>query len=77
MSSDYTKIYSGNIVNVTYILSKLEADGIVAVVKDESESGRLAGFGASLQNFQEVHVHRDELDRSVAIVEAALAELKS
>lgn len=59
---NYIKVYSGNFIEVQRIFSILETKNICAIIKDESESGRLAGFGSSLQGFQEIHVHRDELD---------------
>lgn len=67
--SDYIKLYAGSFVIVQAIVDRLEEQGINAIVKDESESGRLAGFGSSIQGFQELYVHKDEQQKAIAIVE--------
>jgi len=76
MESHYIKIFTGNFILVQRITAKLEEVGISAVVKDESESGRLAGFGAPVQGQQEVFVHEDELNKATPIVQSALAEME-
>ncbi|KJD34876.1 hypothetical protein PW52_13275 [Tamlana sedimentorum] len=72
--SNYIKVFSGNFIDVQRIFSELEKENICAVIKDESESGRLAGFGSSILGFQEIHVHKDELDRAVLTVEKIASE---
>lgn len=69
IDSNYIKVFTGNFITIQRMLSELENVGITAVVKDESESGRLAGFGAPIQGQQELHVHKDELDKAIIIVE--------
>lgn len=68
-TSEYIKVYAGNFVIVQSIMERFEGVGINAIIKDESESGRLAGFGSSIQGFQEVYVHKDEQKKAVSIVE--------
>jgi hypothetical protein len=75
MESHYQRIYTGSFVIVTLLVSKLEEVGITPIIKDETESGRLAGFGPSVPGQQQVFVHDDELDKAVPIVEIALAEM--
>lgn len=75
--SEYIKIFTGNFIVVQLITDKLDAIGINAVVKDETESGRLAGFGASIPGEQELYVNKDELDTAVEIVESVTSELQS
>ncbi len=74
--SNYIKIFTGNFIVVQRIVQSLEKKGISAVIKDETESGRLAGFGASIQGQQEIFVHKDELDKTVEIVESIRTDLK-
>ena len=62
MDSTYKKVYSGSMIIVTNIVAKLEEVGIIPVIKDESESGRLAGFGSAIQYFQEIYVRHDEIE---------------
>ena len=76
IESNYTKVYTGNFIITQLIVDRLQEKGISAVVKDESESGRLAGFGASIQGQQELFVNNEELDDAIHIVEEVLSETK-
>ncbi|MFV0572314.1 MAG: DUF2007 domain-containing protein [Xanthomarina gelatinilytica] len=77
MDSSYVKIYTGSFIIAQLIVDKLDAVGISPIVKDETESGRLAGFGSSVPGYQEIFVSEDELDAAVPIVESVIAELQS
>lgn len=78
MSEDnYIKIFSGNFIMVQLMITRLEEIGIEPIIKDESESGRLAGFGSSIQGFQELYVHKDELDKAVPVVESVRTEMQA
>ena len=68
-SQDFIKIFTGNTIDVLALRSALEEKSIVAVIKDDSESARLAGFGMVAPGLQEVFVHEDELDQAVRILE--------
>ncbi|MFK2821073.1 DUF2007 domain-containing protein [Flavobacteriaceae sp. LMIT009] len=75
MESNYTRIYTGSFVIVQLLISKLEEVGISPVIKEQNESGldpKIYG-GHSLS---EIHVHKDELDKAVHIVEETIAEMK-
>jgi len=74
MKSNYTKIYSGNRFTAERIEKKLKEIDISAIMKDESESARLAGFAANIDGELEVHVHNDELDKAMMIVRAISAQ---
>ena len=75
--SNYIKIFTGNFIIVQRIVADLEKENINAIIKDETESGRLAGFGAPIQGQQEVFVNKDELDKAVLILERITAETNS
>jgi hypothetical protein len=68
-SPDFIKIFTGNAINVLALRNALEEKNIIAVIKDDSESARLAGFGMVAPGLQEVFVHEDELDQAIRIVE--------
>ncbi len=74
MDSLYKKVYSGSMIIVTNIVAKLEKVGIIPVIKDESESGRLAGFGSAIQYFQEIYVHQDEIEKATFVIESIVDE---
>jgi Putative prokaryotic signal transducing protein len=75
--SNYIKIFTGNFILVQGISNELNAIGINPVIKDETESGRLAGFGSSIQGLQEIYVHQDELNKAVEVVASVTAEFQS
>jgi len=76
-NNNYIKIFSGSFVVVSLALDRLKDIGIKGIVRDESESARLAGFGASIQNFQELYVHEDELDRAIPIINKVKSQTKA
>lgn len=69
LDTNYKKIFSGSFIVAQMIKDKLLSEGISPITKDESESGRLAGFGASIQGFQELYVSDEELIKAKTIVE--------
>jgi len=70
-------VFSGNFIEVQRIFNKLQNLNICAIIKDESESGRLAGFGASIQGLQEIHVHKEELEGALPIIKNLTSEIHS
>ena len=75
--SNYIKVFTGSFIIAQLITDKLNAVGINAVVKDETESARLAGFGGGIvPGFQEIYVNNDELEKAVEIVESVNSELQ-
>ncbi len=63
MSQAYIKIFTGSSMEVLAIKNTLESINIIPVIKDEAQSARLAGFGATPYLLQ-VYVHKDELARA-------------
>ncbi|MGJ8550598.1 putative signal transducing protein [Winogradskyella wichelsiae] len=76
-TTEYIKVYYGNFILVTRVKDELEHEGIVPIIKDESESQRLAGYASMNQGFQEVFVHNDELDKAMTIVNRVKAEMEA
>ena len=74
--SEYIKIYTGNTIVVQIIRQRLQDIGINPVIKDESESGRLAGFATSIPTFPKIYVHESETDKAVLIVESVKNEME-
>jgi len=75
METHYQKIYTGNFLTVQLLVSELEKIDITPIVKDESESARLAGFGTFNQGLQELYVHQDNLENAVKTIEATLTSM--
>ena len=59
--SDYFHLFTGSIVEVLVLKDALAEKKIFPIVKDESESARLAGFGISNPSVQQVFLHKDEV----------------
>lgn len=76
LDHQYVKIFSGTFIIVQLVVDRLESIGINAIVKDESESGRLAGFASPIQDYQELYVSQEELEHAIRIVEAVKSELE-
>ncbi|MDA7706362.1 DUF2007 domain-containing protein [Flavobacteriaceae bacterium] len=74
MESNYSKLYAGSFIVVQLITQNLEKQGITPIVKDETESARLAGFGTPTYGFQELYVNLSEKSKAEAIVASTLAE---
>jgi hypothetical protein len=74
MESNYSKLYAGSFIVVQLITQNLEKQGITPIVKDETESARLAGFGTPTYGFQELYVHSSEKSKAEEIVASTLAE---
>ena len=76
MESHYTRIYTGSMIIVQLLISKLEDIGITPIIKDQNESGLDPKiYGGHL--LQEMFVHEDELDKATHIVQSALAEMEA
>lgn len=78
MSTDsYTHLFTGNQSQVMLLLEHLKTLDIIPVTRNESESGRLAGFAPPVFNQIQVFVNNDELDKSKAVLENLMTELDS
>ena len=69
MEQFFVHIYSGSSVTVLALKNALQADNIIPVIKDESESARMAGFGI-VHDQKQVFVHTDELKKAKKIMSA-------
>lgn len=65
---DFEKIYEGSGIIANQLITALQEQDISPVVKDETESGRLAGFAPKIINNVQIFVHKDELEVSKTIL---------
>lgn len=68
MESKHIKIFSNTTVIVGGLRSLLEDNGIHSITKDQTESGRLAGFGAPI-NAIELFILEEDLEKAKPIIE--------
>lgn len=73
--SNYINIFTGSSIIANQIVNALHEVNISPIVKDETESGRLAGFGGTIAGNQELFVHLDEASKAKEIIETITAKL--
>jgi len=71
---DYIRIFTGSNIISKRLEQQLKEVGINPIVKNETESGRLAGFGPAIVDQVQVFVHKDEQQRALKISEELLSE---
>ena len=57
----HIRIYSASSITILGLVSLLEQNGIAALVKDQVESGRLAGFGTQYNDVDLFVLETDKL----------------
>ena len=72
-SPTYLHLFSGSSIDVLALRKVLAEENITPVVKDESESARLAGFGQTAPMMQRVFVHEDEFDKAKQVLQSLSA----
>ena len=77
MDSEYIKIFTGDFLTSQRIQQRLEDIGINAIVKNEDESARLAGFANPVPSLQDIYVHESELSKAIPIVEAIKSQTQA
>ncbi|MDG1822052.1 MAG: DUF2007 domain-containing protein [Flavobacteriaceae bacterium] len=63
METPFRLLFTGNIADVQRIKALLEEQAIFPIIKDESESARLAGFGAPTM-MQQLWVAENVLEKA-------------
>jgi hypothetical protein len=66
---EHIKIFTGNSILINRIVSLLDENNIPSLIRDNEESGRLAGFGVP-QNSVELFVYRSDVDEAQKIIDA-------
>ena len=72
----YIKLYQGSFIVVQMMRRHLENQDIKPIIKDESESARLAGFGVSDIGIQQLFVHESEVPNATKIINVALGQMR-
>lgn len=68
MDSNYKKVFGGNSIKAHRVELTLKDNNIEPILKDESESARLAGFGSPLSDLIDIFVHKDELEQALSLI---------
>ena len=71
MRKDYLCVFSGNDIDYLNIIESLKKIDIYPIIKNESESARLAGFGI-IDHKKKIYVHRDEYGRAEELIKSII-----
>ena len=71
----HVKIYSGTSILTNRLAFLLDQQNIATMIKDQKESGRLAGFGAT-ENSSELYIYQSDTEKSKPIIENFLKEIE-
>lgn len=66
---NYIRIFTGSNILGKNLETQLKKAGINPIVKNETESARLAGFGPTVVDQVQIFVHKDEHQRALKISE--------
>ncbi len=76
METSYSKVFSESPIIINRVRSLLEEQNIPSFVKDQIESGRLAGFGVSF-NTVDLYVNKSDYKKATRIVQDFTKEMSS
>ena len=71
MRLEYLCVFSGNHIDSINVINSLKKINITPIVKNESESARLAGFGI-IDYQKKIYVHKDEHTKAVKLIKSIL-----
>ncbi|EKF54760.1 hypothetical protein I215_10650 [Galbibacter marinus] len=71
---DYIRIFTGSNIISKRLVQLLKEAGINPIVRNETESARLAGFGPTVVDQVQIFVHKDEHNRALQISQELTAE---
>lgn len=67
--SEQIKIYTGSAITINRLAQLLEDQKIPSIIKNNQESGRLAGFGTTGDSV-ELYILNSDLDNAQKVIEA-------
>jgi|TARA_A100001011_G_scaffold151870_1_gene160283 hypothetical protein len=67
MTDSFSLLYTGSLIDVQRLKGALEEINIFPIIKDETESARLAGFGAPTM-MQQLWVLATELEKAKTLL---------
>jgi GTP cyclohydrolase II len=77
MKNNFVLVYRGSLIICQRIINEFNINDIHAIVKNQNESARLAGFGMICDQIIELFVHEDEKKLSIKIIDNLGIEIHS
>lgn len=72
--NEHTKVFTGNSITTNRLAFLLDEKGIATLVKDNQESGRLAGFGTT-GSLVELFIYEADLEKATSVIEKFKKEI--
>jgi hypothetical protein len=66
--SEYERVYTGSLINVQFLQTTLQDDGINSITRDDMKSGMMAGFGGGVPNHVQLFVQKKDLETALSII---------
>ena len=77
MKNNFVLVYRGSLIICQRIINEFNINNIYAIVKNQNESARLAGFGMICDQIIELFVHENEKKLSIKIIDNLGIEIHS
>lgn len=66
---DIVRVFSDTALTVNLIKSELEKIGIPSLIKNDFQSGVIAGFGGGLPNAVDLYVNHADYENALTVIE--------
>lgn len=73
--NEHIKVFTGTSILVNRLAYLLDEISIPSIIKNEKESGRLAGFG-TLGDAVELHIFNSDLEKATDVIESFKKEIE-
>lgn len=71
--SEYERVYTGSLINIQFLQTVLQDQGINSITRDDMKSGMIAGFGGGVPDHIQLFVKKNDLEKALLIVEKNLS----
>jgi hypothetical protein len=66
--SEYERVYTGSLINVQFLQSLLQDQGINSITRDDMKSGMIAGFGGGIPDHIQLFVKKVDTENALPII---------
>jgi hypothetical protein len=66
--SEYERVYTGSLINVQFLQSLLQDQGINSITRDDMKSGMIAGFGGGIPDHIQLFVKKIDTENALPII---------
>ncbi|PKV51793.1 putative signal transducing protein [Aquimarina sp. MAR_2010_214] len=66
--SEYERVYTGSLINVQFLQSLLQDQGINSITRDDMKSGMIAGFGGGIPDHIQLFVKKIDTEKALPII---------